>query len=307
MDYCAQLHLFLKNVAILFQKREKEGTKGKMKKKFSVLMSLYCKERPSDVRECFDSLLRQTVLADEWVIVEDGALTEELYTLLEEYQEKYPSLIKRVPLEKNHGLGKALNIGVKECSYDLIARMDTDDIAREDRFEKQLKMFEENPTLDICGSHIKEFYDMPDKVVTSRIVPLTHEEIKKFQKRRTAFNHMTVMYKKAKVLEAGNYQHALYVEDSLLWVKMIMAGAVCANIDDYLVLVRTGGDMYHRRGGLAYFKEYRLGIKTIYKTGYLSFKDYVVVLSAKFMVAIIPNSARQWIYERLLRKKAYDS
>ena len=136
---------------------------------FSVLMSVYIKEKPEYIRACFDSLLRQTVQADEWVIVEDGPLTDELYSVLDEYQKAYPGLIKRVPQEKNQGLGAALRSGIPECRNELIARMDTDDIAREDRFEKQLAEFEKDPELDICGSQIDEFEHDPSIITARRI------------------------------------------------------------------------------------------------------------------------------------------
>ena len=123
----------------------------------SVLMSLYIKEKPEYAKACFDSLLRQTVRADEWVIVEDGPLTNEMYNLLDEYQANFPGLIKRIPLKRNQGLGLALRAGVLECRNELIARMDTDDISKPDRCEKQLKRFEEKPDLAIVGSHIDEF------------------------------------------------------------------------------------------------------------------------------------------------------
>ena len=132
---------------------------------FSVLMSIYIKEKPEYARACFESLERQTVKANEWVIVEDGPLTLELYSLLDEYEKKYPEIIKRVPLKENQGLGLALREGVLHCSNELVARMDTDDICREDRFELQLKEFEKNPELDICGSHIVEFEETKENIV----------------------------------------------------------------------------------------------------------------------------------------------
>src|SRR5699024_6923018 len=128
--------------------------------------------------------------------------------------------------EKNIGLGKVLPIGVKTCTYDLIARMDTDDIAREDRFEKQIMEFSQDAQLDIIGSHILEFDKSVDNILSRRIVPLTQEEILKFSKKRNPFNHMTVMYKKKSVLGAGNYKHVrgLGYEDYDLWVRMLMNG-----------------------------------------------------------------------------------
>ncbi len=272
-----------------------------MKEKFSVLMSVYVKEKIEYARECFESLIRQTALADEWVIVEDGPLTEELYALLAEYEERYPKLIKRVPLPVNRGLGGALREGVLSCSHELIARMDIDDIAREDRFEKQLAFFEENPDLDICGSHIKEFDEDIENVLAVRKVPLEEGKILKYQKRRDAFNHMSVMYRKSAVLKAGNYQDALLMEDSLLWVNMMRTGARCANIDDYLVYARTGADMYARRGGWAYYKKYKAARKKIYETGYISWWDYRYTLLVQLFVALLPNKAREWFFKRFLR------
>lgn len=270
--------------------------------KLSVLMSIYVKERPEYVEECFQSLLRQTVQADEWVVVEDGPLTEEMYNLLDRYQKAYPGLIKRIPLKENQGLGLALRAGVPECKNELIARMDTDDICREDRFEKQLKLFSDNTNLDICGSNIDEFENTPDNIVAKRTVPTTHDEIVKYQKRRDAFNHMTVMYKKTAVLSAGNYQDCPLMEDSYLWARMILNGSFCANIDEALVNVRIGHDMFERRGGWSYFRKYKAGRKKVKETGFISSKDYYSTVAVQFVIAILPNKVRGWIYKRMLHK-----
>ncbi|MBR3280066.1 MAG: glycosyltransferase [Lachnospiraceae bacterium] len=269
----------------------------------SVLMSLYIKEKPEYAEACFKSLLAQTVKADEWVVVEDGPLTDELYSLLDRYEKEYPGLIKRVPLPENRGLGLALRAGIPECSNELIARMDTDDIAREDRFEKQLKEFEADPDLDICGSQIDEFEDTPDNIVASRNVPLTDVEIKKYQRRRDAFNHMTVMYKKKAVLDAGNYQSCPLMEDTYLWVRMMKNGVRCKNSGEALVYARIGRDMFNRRGGWAYFKKYKAAFKMVYATGYISWFDYFSVISVQFIVALVPGKLRGWIFKKMLHGK----
>ena len=271
--------------------------------KFSVLMSLYIKEKVEYAEACFESLLKQTRPADEWVIVEDGPLSDEMYLLLDRYQKEHPGLIKRVPFAVNRGLGLALRDGVEACTHELIARMDTDDIARADRFEKQLAMFDVDADLDICGSHIKEFDVSIDNVLSERRVPVVEADIKEYQKRRDSFNHMTVMYKKEAVLKAGNYQACLLMEDTLLWVNMIQSGAKCANVDDYLVYARTGADMFERRGGLAYYKKYKHGRKKVYQTGYISWWDYKYTLIIQFAVAVLPNKVRSAVYKKLLRKK----
>jgi len=270
---------------------------------FSVLMSLYIKEKPEYVEECFQSLLRQTVQASEWVVVEDGPLSDGLYEVLDKYEKEYPGLIKRVPRPVNQGLGMALQAGVPECSNELIARMDTDDICREDRFEKQLAEFEKDPDLDIVGSCIDEFEDTPEDIVASRNVPLTDEEIKKYQKRRDGFNHMTVMYKKSAVLGAGNYQPCPLMEDTYLWVRMMKNGVKCKNIGEPLVYARIGKDMFNRRGGWAYFKKYKAAFKMVYATGYISRFDYFSVISVQFIVALVPRKLRGWIFKKMLHGK----
>lgn len=272
-----------------------------MNKQFSILMSLYIKEKPEYVDQCFKSLLRQTVKATEWIIVEDGPLTKEVYSLLDKYETNNPNLIKRVALGKNKGLGLALRTGIAKCSNELIARMDTDDVAREDRFEKQLAEFERNPELDICGSHIIEFESGIDNVLSKRNVPTQHNEIVKYQKTRSAFNHMTVMYKKSAVIKAGNYEHCPLMEDDLLWVRMILSGAKCSNIDDYLVYARTGMAMIERRGGWMYYKKYKNGKMKIRETGFISIIDYLKAIIPQFIISLMPKKIRLWVYMNFMR------
>ena len=269
---------------------------------FSVLMSLYYKETASNLRECLNSMLSQTVLPSEIVIVKDGPLTDELEATLAEYTAKTPTLYTFVPLETNMGLGLALAEGMLHCEHELVARMDTDDIAVPDRFEKQLAEFEKDPELDICGSHITEFEGSIDNVVATRTVPLEDAAIKKYQKRRDGLNHVTVMFKKSTVLKAGNYQSCLLMEDTLLWANMFNAGAKAKNIDESLVYVRIGSDMFERRGGFAYYKKYKLGRKKVRETGFIGFWDYHYTLIVQFLVAMMPNKLRGWVFKKLLHK-----
>ena len=266
----------------------------------SVLMSLYAKEKPEYVEACFQSLIQQTVKASEWVIVEDGPLTNELYSLLDFYEDKFPGLIKRVPLKSNRGLGLALRAGVPVCKNNLIARMDTDDISRKDRFQKQLSVFKRNPKLDICGSYISEFEGNPQNIVSQRRVPINEKQIRKYQKRRDAFNHMSVMYKKKAVLDAGNYQDCPLMEDSLLWVHMLQNKARCVNIPEPLVNARIGHEMYERRGGIGYLKKYFKGRKRILETGYISLVDFIYTMLVQIVVALSPSKIRGLVFKKVL-------
>lgn len=269
---------------------------------FSVLMSLYIKEKVEYFDECMKSLLRQTVLPAEIVIVFDGPLTDAMYNKVDEYSTNYPGLIKTIYSTQNEGLGLALAKGIPACSYNLIARMDTDDIAKHDRFEKQLKEFLRDEELDICGSYIDEFDNDPSHIVSHRIVPCDNDSIIKYQKHRDAFNHMTVMYKKETVLKAGNYQDCLLMEDSLLWAKMIMTGAKSLNIPEPLVLVRVGNNMYKRRGGYDYYKKYKSGKRMIYDTGFINFSEYTFDVMVQLIVSLLPNGVRGLLYKKVLHK-----
>lgn len=273
---------------------------------FSVLMSLYEKEKPDWLRECMESLLHQTILPAEIVIVEDGPLTPELDAVLEEYiesekQRKNRLEIRLVRLPENRGLGLALAEGVLHCTYPLIARMDTDDISAPDRFRLQLQAFARNPKLDVVGGMIAEFSADKDHTESLREVPLTQKEIYQYQRRRDALNHVSVMFKKEAVLDAGNYQDALLMEDSLLWANMIRNHAHMANIPEILVYVRTGEDMLKRRGGLSYFRKYRNGRRKILKTGTISRWDYLFTVLVQFAVCMMPLPLRRFVFQKILR------
>ena len=270
--------------------------------KFSVLMSLYLKEKPEYLNEALKSVINQTVKPNEIVIIYDGPITTELKNVVKQYVSNNPGLIKIIDNPENKGLGLALADGVPQCTYELIARMDTDDICRKDRFEKQLEEFVKDPRLDICGSHILEFEEKEENIVARRRVPLVDKDIKEYQKRRDGFNHVSVMFKKKSVLAAGNYQSCLLMEDTLLWANMFMNGAKGKNIDDYLVYVRIGKDMYERRGGFDYYKKYKAGRRKVYETGYISWVNYKMTLIVQFIVAAIPNRVRGFVFKNLLHR-----
>ncbi len=274
-----------------------------MKEHFSVLMSLYIKEKPEYFCQCMESMLRQTVLPDEIVIVKDGPLTAELENTLAEYVAADPERYTIVPLEKNVGLGLALAEGILHCRNELVARMDTDDISADDRFEKQLCAFADHPEIDICGGQIAEFEGSIDNIVARRTVPTDHASIVRYQKRRDAFNHVTVMFKKSAVLRAGNYQSALLMEDTMLWANMIMAGAQCMNLEDTLVFVRVGADMFERRGGWKYFLKYKEGRKKVYDTGFISRWDYDYTLMVQLVVALMPQKLRGFVFKKILHRE----
>ena len=271
------------------------------KQKISVLMSVYIKENPTFLKDAIESVQNQTLKPSELVLVEDGPLTPELYQVLDQVEAQSEIPVKRCPLEQNQGLGLALRQGVLQCQYDIIARMDTDDIAVPDRFEKQVQLMEKD-NLDLLGGHIAEFIDNPDEIVSYRRVPTQHADIVAYQRMRSAFNHMTVMFKKDMVLKAGNYEDGLYMEDDLLWLNMIAAGAKTGNLDQILCKVRVGAGMFERRGGPRYLKLYRQARQRMLKRGQISYMEYAKSVAIQMVVALCPGFIRQFIFMKLLRK-----
>lgn len=268
--------------------------------KFSVLMSLYIKEKPGYLDASLESIINQTVKPNEIVLVYDGPISNELKDVVNIYRKANPGLFVVLENPVNKGLGLALADGVPLCSNELIARMDSDDISCSDRFEKQLKVFMSNSDISICGGYILEFEGNKENIVAQRRVPLRNNDIIKYQKRRDAFNHVSVMFKKSAVLAAGNYQTCLFMEDTLLWANMFMNGAIGMNIDDYLVYVRIGSDMYERRGGFEYFKKYKAGRKKVLETGFINLSDYYVTILIQFIVSMIPNKMRGLFFKKIL-------
>ena len=269
---------------------------------FSVLMSVYIKEKTENFIQCMESILNQTLLPNEIVLVKDGPISDQLDSAIDKYKMRCKFPIKIVSLKKNYGLGIALAQGVLHCSYGLIARMDTDDICVPWRFERQIQEFKIDKHLDIVGSHIKEFDGTIQNIISERKVPLDNESIYIYQRKRSAFNHMTVMYKKETILKAGNYIHAPFMEDDLMWIHLLQKNAKCKNIDDYFVYVRTGYAMIERRGGWKYFIKYKKARQKIYETGFINKSDYYSTILAQFVVAMVPKQLRIIIFSKIIRK-----
>ena len=270
--------------------------------KYSVLMSLYIKEKSEYLRLAIDSMLGQTVVPDEIVIVEDGPLTDALYAVLDEYKTKFPQIIRTVRNEKNLGLGLALNVGLKECRNELVARMDTDDISLPNRCERQLKYFLENPGTTILGGQIAEFITSPENIVGRRVVPETDKELKEFIKKRCPFNHMTVMFKKTDVIKVGNYQDWFWNEDYYLWIRLALEGFLFANLPDILVFTRVGVEMYQRRGGSKYFKSEIDIQKFMLQMGLIRYGTFFMNCVKRLVVEkILPNRIRGWVFQKFAR------
>ncbi|OOF59025.1 glycosyltransferase family 2 protein [Rodentibacter myodis] len=266
--------------------------------KFSVLMSLYIKEKPQYLRECFESLVAQTHQADEIVLVFDGDVTAELEVVVSAFETKLP--LKLVKLPQNRGLGNALNEGLLHCSYDWVFRMDTDDICVPERFEKQVAFIEQHPQTIIFGGQIAEFGENTNDIVAYRHVPTTAQEIVKFTQKRCPFNHMTVAYQKNAVLHCDGYEDLQ--EDYYLWIKLVAQGKPVANLPDILVYARVGNGMVGRRRGLNQAKaEWRL-FKLKYRLRVQGLLSGLFTFALRSGSRLLPTSLLKAVYHQFLRK-----
>lgn len=271
--------------------------------KYSVLMSVYYKEKAEYLKAAMDSIWSQTVVTDDFVLVCDGPLTLELDAVIKEMEQKHSRQLQVIRLEKNGGLGNALNVGIKECQNELVARMDSDDISRPDRCERQLKTFQCHPDVDICSGIVEEFTISTDQIEARRIPPETQEQIIAFAKKRNPFNHPCVMYKKAAVEEAGGYQDFYLLEDYYLWVRMLQKRSIGYNLQEPLLWMRAGSDMYKRRAGWKYAKSQKALFRFMKDSGFIDGGQYIKSVAMRTIASITPNWLREFMFKTVMRKK----
>lgn len=270
--------------------------------KYSVLMSVYQKEKPEYLKRAIESIQNQTVLTNDFVLICDGPLNTELDKVLDEKKNEMGECLHIVRLAENVGLGNALNEGIKHCKNELIARMDSDDIAYPDRCEKQITVFHVHPEVSVCSGIVEEFTSIPEVVDAKRVPPESHEEIVEFAKKRNPFNHPCVMYKKSAVEAVGSYQDFYLLEDYYLWLRMLMAGYRGYNIQEPLLHMRAGSDMYLRRAGWKYAKTQAKLFKFMKRQGFIGNGQYIKSCVIRSGSALAPNWLRMFMFEKVLRK-----
>lgn len=266
---------------------------------FSVLMPVYNKEKKEHLQMSLESIINQTLSASEIIIMEDGILHEELEDIICKYEKA--GNIRVIRNKKNRGLGKTLQEGVIECKFPYIARMDCDDIAHKNRFEKQVKYLEEHQDIDILGSYIQEYDENMERKISIRKVPIEQEEIAKQIGKTSPFNHSSVIFKKEKVLQVGNYRE-IELEDYDLWIRMYKNNAKMHNLEEVLVDYRAGKPMYIRRSGIKYIKKIRKIQKILLSEKIINKMQYFKNMILHIIAALMPICLKEQLY-KLIRKK----
>lgn len=272
-----------------------------MKQNFSVSMCVYGKDNPEWFKTAVDSILQQSAEPDEIVLVVDGPVPDELNIVILDYEGR--SEFKVIRFTENKGHGEARRAGLAACTNDLVAIMDADDISVYNRFEQLLGEFDKNKTVDVVGSQISEFVGVPENIVGNRIVPVRDKDIKEYLKKRCPMNLVSVMFKKSSVEQVGGFIDWYCEEDYYLWARMALAGMHFSNVDEALVNVRVGKDMYRRRGGSKYFQSEKKLQKYLYQNKIIGVSTYCVNVTERFILQVLmPNRLRGWIFRRFARE-----
>jgi glycosyltransferase involved in cell wall biosynthesis len=266
-------------------------------------MSVYVKENPFFLKKSLNSLMCQTLMPDEIILVKDGPLSPGLDSVINDFKFKYPDIFNIVNLTENGGLANALNEGLKIANNTIIARMDSDDICFSNRFEVQINYMLAND-LDIVGGQIIEFSKDIDDVISIREVPLNHEKIVEFMKFRSPFSHPTIVCKKKCFEILNGYDISIFPEDYDFFVRAYLAGFKFGNVKENVLYFRLGGnlsDAIKRRWGVKYaINEVKLYRKFL-KLGFFNYRDYFKVLVFKIPLRILPFSLYRFIYFKFSR------
>lgn len=274
------------------EKNEMQSATG-----FSVLMSIHASEQSNYLEACLESLLSQSLQASEIVLVEDGPLPKNLSESIEKFRNILPLI--SVKLEKNIGLACALNEGLRYCSHEIVARMDTDDVCVSERFEKQVAFMLSHPEIDVLGAMVEEFDSSMLHSLGIRRLPLVHTELSRFARMRSPISHPTVMFKKRAVLDVGGYPPFRKAQDYALWSLMLTKNYRMQNMDEVLLKMRAGNSMMARRGR-EYLKHELAILKFQRSIGFIRWWEYLFNYVVRSVVRSSPMSIKR-IFYRLAR------
>ena len=270
-----------------------------MHARLSLLLPVWQRDRPEHLTEAFRStVLDQTRRPDHVVIVRDGPVDAVLADRIAELAATSPVPVDVLELDRNLGLGPALDAGLAACRHDVVARMDADDISLPHRFAVQMPIIEAGA--DIVGSGLLEFGEGADDVVGRRTPPTDPDDIRTRARFADPFNHPTVVYRRACVQGVGGYGDFALMEDYLLWAKMIAAGAKVANVAEPLVRYRVGAGAYARRGGLAQLRaELRLQWR-FRRIGFTTWAQFLRNVAVRGGYRLVPERVRRALYRKVI-------
>jgi len=266
---------------------------------FSVLISVYPDENAYYFCSALNSIwFDQNAKPREIIIVKDGVLNSGLEKVINDFTSKVECNIITIQNTINKGLAYSLNIGIKASNYNLIARMDSDDISLPERFQKQISFMESNPDIAVCSSLIEEYDNEMKDSIGIRYLPKHHNDIVKFAKKRNPISHPASVFRKSIILSVGGYPEFKKSQDYALWSLLLMNGYKMHNIQEVLLKMRTGKDFLKRRGLSYLLGEYKI-LKYQKKIGFISSYRYFNNLFSRSLLRLSPNSIKYYLYKNM--------
>ncbi|MCW8310891.1 glycosyltransferase [Sphingobacterium sp. InxBP1] len=284
----------------------KEEKTGERMIRFSVLMSVYFKESADNLYQALQSLINQSLRPNEIVLVKDGRLTDPLEKVITAFEKENVGLVNVVPIAQNSGLGNALSVGLNACTYDYVARMDSDDISAFHRFEKQTAFLREHPHIDVVGCNLSEFDREIADSTFRKVCPELHEDIVRRIRLRSPLNHPTIMFRKKRLLDAGGYNsETLMFEDYALFLRLWKAGFTFHNIPETLYYMRVDSNLnsIRRRRGRQYLLHEINFLKYAHKIDAFTRFDQLKYAIIRFPIRLMPSWIVSLIYRNFLRQK----
>ncbi len=268
---------------------------------FSVLMSIYLKENPDYFNDAMTSIWDDQVLKpDEIVLVQDGGLTDELYKTIAQWENVLGNHLVIVDLEENVGFAKALNRGLEYCNNELIARMDTDDIAMPKRFERQYEYMRSEKDIAVCGTYIEEFDQNDSSYCNVVKLPLGGDELKKFAILRSPICHPSSMFRKSVIVKNGSYPELRLGQDYALWSVLLARGYKLSNIPEVLLKLRTNSDFFKRRGWESFKYEVK-AMQIQYREGFIGLSTFTGAVTLRAILRLSPVFLKKIAYKALRR------
>ena len=266
----------------------------------SALLSIYRAEDPRFFEMALKSIWHeQTLKPAQVVLVKDGSLTVELNAVIARWRELLGNAFCVVSLRENVGLGAALNQGLAHCRYELVGRMDTDDVSLPNRFAAQVDFMEKNPHIVACSAQLEEWDSGLTRKLDERRLPCDPQVLASFAKHRSPLSHPLAMFRKSVVHKLGGYPPLRKGQDYALWALLLSRGYELANLPDVLLRMRTGHDLFARRGW-RYFKGELEVLRYQRSIGFLSTSEFATNVALKGTLRLSPRSVKALVY-RFLR------
>jgi glycosyltransferase involved in cell wall biosynthesis len=268
-------------------------------------MPVYAGDDPDFLTRAFESVtVDQQRRPEEVVLVRDGPVPDPIETRLKELIDGSPVPVTVVELPENRGVAIALQSGLAACRFDIVARMDADDVSLPERFAVQVPLVESG--LDLVGSALAEMGKDEDDLRRIRRPPLTHGAIDRSARFSCPFNHPTVVFRRSVVDRAGGYEQLRHLEDYWLWARMLSGGARAANVAQPLLLFRVEAGTYERRGGWRLVGPEIELQRRMRRLGFTSNAQFMRNVLVRGVWRLGPVSLRRAVYGRVFLRRGGD-